>query len=178
MEDGLKKAAREKGIDLPLEVPHILVDVSDKTLSVFAGEILVRRYDIATGSNPRTGVLKKGSGSTPLGEYKVVRKGIRESVFSRGSRFMEINFPAPDDIEKSWEQGYLNRTEYDRYYEALDSGNPIPADLPVSGPLGIQGNHFLFAGSESTDGSVALRNSDVIELFQYIPLGTPVVIRR
>ena len=52
--DGFLTACDEKGITLPLERPHILVDVSDGTLTISDGDRLVRRYDIANRFQQRT----------------------------------------------------------------------------------------------------------------------------
>ncbi len=175
--NGFEKAAREKGIVLPLKDPRIVVDVGGKTMMVYEGETLLRRYDIATGQSRRLGALDKDAASTPVGEYKVVRKAIRESMFLRGSRFLQIDYPSPEDADRAWDLGRLNRGQYDAIYQAHDYGKPPPDDTPIGGNLGIQGNYFTLMGDTFTDGSIALSNGDLVDIFDFIPVGTPVIIR-
>ncbi len=175
--DSFVKACNDQGIGLPLSDPRILIDISDSTLTINDGDKLIRRYDIATGTNRISGILSKEGESTPIGEYKVIRKAIRESVFFQGSRFLQIDFPSEDDIENAWEQGLINSGEYARYYEARDNNRPPPPGLGISRSIGIRGNYFAISGPRSTNGAVAMSNGDINEIFEYIPIGTPVVIR-
>ncbi len=176
--DGFIRACGEKGISLPLQDPNILVDVSDSTLTIKDGEVVIRRYDVSTGSGKFLGALDKDGKATPLGEYRVTRKSVRESVLFHGSRFLQFNFPSEEDIENAWDQGLINRTEYERYYDAVANGSAIPTNLSISRELGIQGNYFAILGAKSTNGGIALSNGDINEIFEHIPVGTPVVIRR
>ncbi|MCA9319673.1 MAG: L,D-transpeptidase [Planctomycetes bacterium] len=171
-----EKACVEKGVRLPLEEPRLEVSVHNKTLSVFDGEVLIRRYDIGTGKGRAMGMLKKGSGSTPEGEYRIVRKAVRERIFSQGSRFMEIDYPNIDDIETAFERGVIDASQFQSAISARRNGDPMPDSLPIGDCLGIQGNHLLFMGANSTNGGVAMKNGDINDLYEYIPVGTPLVI--
>jgi len=160
-----------------LKEPRILVDVSDSTLSIFEGDKLVRRYDIATGDSQFTGALRPSTDSTPTGEYHVIRKAKRENVLFQGSRFLELDFPSDDDIEAAWDQGLIDAVEYERYYDVRRATGRPPTDLAISRSIGIRGNYFAISGAKSTNGSIALSNGDINEIFDHIPLGTPVVIQ-
>ncbi len=175
--DSFLTACEEKSISLPLKEPRIVVDVSDSTLSIYEGEKLVRRYDIATGDSQLVGSLRPNTDSTPVGEYHVIRKAVREDVLFRGSRFLELDFPSDNDIEAAWDQGLINAVEYERYYDVRRSTGKPPTDLAISRPIGIRGNYFAISGAKSTNGSIALSNGDINEIFDHIPLGTPVVIQ-
>ncbi len=172
-----RDACLEKGVRLPLEEPKLVVNVKNKTLSVFDGDVLITRYDIATGKNAVPGLIKKGSDSTPLGEYRIRRKAIRESVFRRGSRFMELDFPTQDDIDDAYERRLVNDNQYEAAMEAIRQDKSLPPEFPLNGPIGIQGNDFVFMGDRFTDGSIAMSNADINDLFEYIPVGTPVIIK-
>ncbi|MCB9832423.1 MAG: L,D-transpeptidase [Planctomycetes bacterium] len=174
--NGFEKACREKGIALPLQDPRLVVDVGGKTLSIYEGETLIRRYDVASGRARRLGALDRDSNSTPVGEYRVVRKAVRESMFSRGSRFLQIDYPNADDADRAWDLGRLDRAQYDAIITAVEAAKPPPENTPIGGNLGIQGNYFSIVGDSFTDGSIALSNGDIVDLFDHIPLGTPVTI--
>lgn len=174
----LSSVAAERGIPLPLQEPRIVVDFSDKTLSVYSGDDVVKRYDVAVGKNHEPGILNRAMNSTPLGRYTIIGKWRRLDTVSHGSRFMEIDFPSPQDVDGAWEQGLIDEIEYERCCEAMNRGEPMPRDLGIGGGIGIQGNFFAFMGHNFTDGSIALSNHDINDLFHYIPVGCPVVIRR
>lgn len=173
----LEISARERGVMLPLKEPRLEVDVSNLTMSLFDGETLVQRFDVAVGENRQLGVLTTGADSTPLGEYRIIRKAVREDILSRGSRFMEIDFPSIVDVEAAYDRGMIDHETYEACYRASAAGEPFPVDLPFGQTIGIQGNHFILNGSRSTDGSIALRNADMNDLYDHIPVGTTVVIK-
>ena len=108
----------------------------------------------------------------------MIRKAKREDMLFKGSRFLQIDFPSDDDIERAWDQGLITSLDYERYYDVRESTGKPPQDLPITRDIGIQGNYFSLMGSKSTNGSIALSNGDINDIFQHIPVGTPVVIRR
>lgn len=175
-QDAIKEAALSKGLSVPLKEPKIMVDISDMTLSLYDGEVLIKRYDAASGHSPRRGVLLRAGGSTPLGEYTVTHKSKDESFLTYGSRFLEIDFPNEDDVEQALDSGEINQEQYDAYYRAKEAGARIPEALYPNGRIGIQGNYYLFSSSKSTEGGIALSNRDLNELYEYVPIGTTVSI--
>lgn len=170
---------RDHGIPLPLENARIVIDVSDRTLTLFAGEVELKRYDVGVGRSQTPGTIWRDSGSTPLGDFTVVAAEKHVDVLTRGSRFLQLSFPREEDVEGAWRLGRLSEDDYDRCIAAIRSGAAFPEGLPIGGRVGIQGNNFVFLGSNVTgDGSVALYNRDVNELYEYVGPGTPVEIRR
>ena len=172
------RSAAVAGVKLPMaaEDVRLVIDVSDRTMSVFSGETVIKRYDVATGPS-RPGMLGR-EGSTPLGDYLVMRKHVRTDVFERGSRFLEIDYPSFTDVELMYESGSLSDDEYERCLDAYESGAPMPRDLPCGAGLGIQGNYFAFRGQSFTDGSIAMGNAEINELFDFVPIGALVSIQR
>ena len=173
--DEIPKIAKERGISCPLNQPWLEVNLQHMTLSLFDGEVLLKRYNIGYGKHA-SGRLHERDGSTPLGEYTVLKKLKREDMISRGSRFMVLDFPSPEDAERAMEVGEISDDEYNRIMRAHRVGELPPADTSLKGPLGIQGNFFPFQDRHFTDGSIALSNGDMNELFEHIPEGTRVVI--
>ncbi len=173
-EDACSKA----GVSLPLAAPRIEVSTVALTLSVYDHDVLIKRYDIGLGKSRQPGVPKRTAKSTPLGEYKVIAKHIRQDPLWRGARFLVIDYPREKDIEVAWEQAILSEEDYDRCHVSLDRDEPLPHDLPIGGGIGIQGNYFVFSSAHFTDGSIGLSNSDIIGLFPHIPVGTPITITR
>lgn len=173
--DDVSGKLKSLGLLSKFDDPRIEVSVNKMVLSLFDGETLVSRYDIGFGSG-RPGRSAVEERSTPYGEYRIVARQKRGAVFSRGSRFLIIDYPSMNDAANALGNGKLSQADYDRIARAHAVGERIPVDTPLKGPIGIHGNFFFFRDRRFTDGSVALSNSDLNELFEYVPVGTPVII--
>ncbi len=174
--DEIPERARAAGIAVPLQDPKIEVDLDRFTLTLLDGDAPVKRYDIGFGKARSVGVLAL-AGCTPVGEYRIIRKAVREDVLNRGSRFLQIDYPNADDVFAGHRAGSIDGATAARFRLAEESGSPPPADTPLRGNLGIQGNFFGLRDRRFTDGSIALSNSDINELFSWVSVGTPVIIR-
>jgi len=174
--DDIEAAAGNEGAGFPLEDPWIEIDLQRMTLELRDGEHMIKRYAIGYGSG-RIGRVVGRRDSTPLGEFKIVEKRQRKDILVRGSRFLVFNFPNPDVAYTAYEADVITEDELDSILQADAEGAVPPMDTALGGPLGIQGNYWFFMGRRFTDGSVALANADVNELYEHVPVGTPVVIR-
>jgi hypothetical protein len=164
------------GLKLPLKDPHIEVSCYRFVLELYDGEILIKRYEAGFGRSPVSGRIGKDMASTPHGEYRIIRKDTRENILTRGSRFLLLDYPNSGDAQRALEANLVTRDEYQRIVNADRNDERPPWDTPLGGPVGIQGNFFFFRERHYTDGSVAISNADLNELFDYVPIGTPVNI--
>ncbi len=143
-------------------------------LEVHQGEEVLLRCDIGYGKGP---IGRSGSeAGTPLGEYRVMARERRTSVFGRGARFLRLDYPSEQDADAALTGGQITPDDWQRIQQAHATGAAPPVDTPLGGPIGIQGNLFAFSGRCFTDGSVALDNGDLVALFDLIPAGTRVLI--
>lgn len=155
---------------------NIRIDITRQVLELFENDRLVRSYAISSARNG-TGQLK-GSYCTPLGRH-IVRAKIgagepENTVFvarrPTGEMFspeLAARFPGRDWILTRilWlsgcEIGHNRLGEVDtmrRYIYIHGSPDSVPMGAPGS------------------IGCIRMRNSDVIDLFDRIPVGTPVEI--
>jgi hypothetical protein len=88
-----------------------------------------------------------------------------------------LDNPNAGDAKRAREAGAITREDYMTIVAADEANQTPPTGTVMGGPLGIQGNFFFFRERHFTDGSVALANSDINELFDYVPVGTPVLIK-
>ncbi len=174
---GIPAQARELNLTYPLAEPHIEIVVGRGALELWDGETLVRRYEAAFGKSPVAGRIGKAYQSTPTGEFKIIEKAMRRGPLDHGSRFMLLDFPNRDNARAARNCGAIDDAAFRRILDAHDLGRAPPADTDLGGALGIQGNYFFFRDRHFTDGSVALSNADVNELYDAVPVGTPVTIR-
>lgn len=165
------------GLRLPLKHPRIEVSCYRFVLELFDGDTFIKRYEAGFGRAPVNGRIGKDAASTPLGEYTIIRKEIRHDMMTRGSRFLQLDYPNAGDARRGIDAGVITREEYMNIVAADESGQNPPMNTSLGGPMGIQGNFFFFRERHFTDGSVALANSDINEIFDLVPVGTPVLIK-
>lgn len=173
--DGLPAAAEAKDVPLPLKEPWLMVRLQRGSMYLMDGDVPVKGYDIGMGEGApgRAGVRGRG---TPLGEFTIANKLKRENIWKRGSRFLPFHYPREEDAVWAFQGGLIESDDYFRILDALRSGEPAPVDTPLGGPIGIQGNYFFFHSRRFTDGSIAMSNADLNELFDYVQPGMRVVI--
>jgi hypothetical protein len=165
------------GLKLPLKDPRIEVSCFRFCLELFDGDTLIKRYEAGFGRSPVSGRIGKDLASTPHGEYRIIKKEIRKDVIAHGSRFLLLDYPNAGDAQRALETGLLSRDDYNNIVAADREDRMPPWDTSLGGPLGIQGNFFFFRERHFTDGSVAIGNADINELFEYVKVGTPVIIK-
>lgn len=155
---------------------HIDIDIGKQTLRLFDGETLLREYAVSTAAN---GVgQQEGSGCTPLGRHRIrARIGTGQpsgAVFVGRRPTGEVWSPqlAAEYPQRDWilsrilwlsgEQPGFNRlgnVDSMRRFIYIHG-------TPDSEPMGIPCSH----------GCVRMRNADVLELFDLVPVGCPVLI--
>jgi L,D-transpeptidase catalytic domain len=150
--------------------PEIYVYKEKRRLYVVQANVLVRDYPVGLGSNPSGDKERDGDGRTPVGDFLICQK----NPANRYSKALGLNYPGKGHAEKALFSGILTQTEFKEILIALER----KATPPWHTKLG--GNMYIHAGGAQrdwTDGSIALYNSDMEELFQIASSGTPVHIR-
>ena len=155
---------------------RIDIDIGKQALRLFDGETLLREYAVSTAAN---GVgQQEGSGCTPLGRHRIrARIGTGQpsgAVFVGRRPTGEVWSPqlAAEYPQRDWilsrilwlsgEQPGFNRlgnVDSMRRFIYIHG-------TPDSEPMGIPCSH----------GCVRMRNADVLELFDLVPAGCPVLI--
>lgn len=173
--DEVGLSARSQGLSLPLEDPWIEVNLGQMVLRLKVGDRVLGSYDVGYGPG-YPGSMFGREPATPLGEYRIVSRHERKQVLDRGSRFLVLNYPNADDIFDAWQAEVIDDEQRDRLLAAYESGLVPPSDTPLGSAIGIQGNYFAFRSRRFTDGSIALANGELNELYRHVKEGTRVVI--
>jgi lipoprotein-anchoring transpeptidase ErfK/SrfK len=156
---------------------HIVVTLKEQKLDVYEGDNLVRTYRVATG---KKGIGEQfGSEKTPRGHHKIRAKighdQAENTVFIGRRPTGEIYHPEMRNQHPS-RDWILTRI---MWLSGLEPGFNRLANVdtmrryiyihgcPDEDEMGIPSSH----------GCVKMRNSDVIELFDLIPVGTEVLIK-
>lgn len=144
----------------------VVVRKEERTLTVYHRTEQLKVYPIVLGIASYGPKVYQGDLRTPEGVYRILSKRPHE----RWSRFMLLSYPNEDD-----------RT---RYAMALSEGRVpiIDGRAPgIGSAVGIHGSDREDSntrGDDWTFGCVSLMNQHVIELYDLIPLGTPVLIEK
>lgn len=176
--DKLSAILKKQGLPAKLSKPLLYVDKSNLTLTLYEGNIPLKTYRVAMGSNYLAGAkLQEGDKKTPEGRYMISEKRIVFPPKSLlGSRWMGVNYPLAKDVERGYEAGILTGEEYEALMEMAKSEEQLPQKTPLGGEIGIHGGHRKDKEATWTLGCIALTNRDVEELYPYIPVGTPIII--
>lgn len=141
----------------PLEGPvdRILVDKSDRRLSLIQDGRVVRVYAVSLGFAPEGDKERQGDGRTPEGTFRIDRRNDR----SRFHLSLGLDYPQPEDRARARAGGYSPG-----------------GDIFIHGqPEGIEGRTRLLG--DWTDGCIAVTNANMDEIWRVVPMGTEIEVR-
>lgn len=142
---------------------YIIINKSKYELYVYDSKGWLATYPVVFGNNDLRDKLFEGDRKTPEGTFTIISKRIHP----KWDRFMMLNYPTQEDYEK--------------FHERKTDGL-VPENAKIGGGIGIHGTwpHEDFQINRYrnwTDGCISMRNEDVEELYNLIPVGTKVIIR-
>jgi murein L,D-transpeptidase YafK len=144
----------------------VVIRKEERTLTVYHRSEPVKVYPIVLGIASYGPKVYQGDLRTPEGVYRISSK----RPHARWSRFMLLSYP--------------NDQDRDRYAMALDEGRVpiIDGHAPgIGGAVGIHGSDREDSNARGDDwtwGCISLLNQHVAELYDTIPIDTPVLILR
>lgn len=142
----------------------VFVNKSKYNVQVFYRKQIIRSYKAVFGPKPLQDKFMEGDRCTPEGWFKITAK----NPASKYHRFLLIDYP--------------NDSTRIRFNKLKESG-VLPATARIGGSVGI---HGIWAGGDDlielgvgwTDGCVALKNSDIEELYSLVGIGSKVFITK
>jgi murein L,D-transpeptidase YafK len=141
----------------PLRASRILVDKSDRTLTVFSAGKILRQYPVSLGLNPKGHKQQEGDKRTPEGIYLIDFKN-PDSAFYRSLR---VSYPNERDKRAAEERG-------------VEPGGLIMIHGTPNGRLIRTSSSY---GYDWTDGCIAVSNTAMDELWRLVEPGTLIEIR-
>ena len=139
----------------PTSVDHILVDKSDRTLTLYSGGTAVKAYDgLQLGGDPTGAKRFEGDQRTPEGRYMIDYRNPRSAYHLS----LHISYPSLADREIA------------AAYGRSAGGEIFIHGQPNALPSGREPGDW-------TDGCIALSNAEIEELWREVPDGTPIDIR-
>jgi len=158
---------------------RILIRKGERKLYLYVWEggkeRLAKTYQIALGNNPTGSKRRQGDGATPEGDYYITHKNARSNFYLS----LGVSYPNIVDADNGLKAGLITKAEHQAIVDAI----LVKAKPPQSTRLG--GDIFIHGGGTGklfglvrdwTLGCVALENDEIKELFERVPVKTPVKI--
>lgn len=149
--------------------PSLVVKKSERKLKVFDGEKLVKTYQIVLGSVPVGDKEIRGDGKTPLGKFYVFTKNNKSKFYLS----LGVSYPSIDDAERGLRENLISQEEHDAILQAISEKKMPPQNTKLGGEIYIHSGGTI---TDWTQGCIALRDEEMKEIFDAIPLGAKIEI--
>ncbi|MES2881537.1 MAG: L,D-transpeptidase [Bacteroidota bacterium] len=148
----------------PFAPVSIVIDKSSYELHVYDAKGWYATYPVVFGNASLADKKMEGDRNTPEGTFKIMNKRVHE----KWDRYMGLDYPTKDCLVK---------------FNDRKRRGEVPANAKPGAGIGIHGvwphEDFVVDRYKNwTNGCIALKNGDVEEIYGYIPIGTPVTIRK
>lgn len=136
---------------------RVLVDKSDEKMYLVEGDEVLAEYSVSFGANPKGHKQQQGDERTPEGNYVLDFKKADSAYY----KAIHISYPNDADKEAAAARG-------------VDPGGDIMIHGQRNwfGWLSVITQRFNW-----TDGCIAVTNSEMDEIWQMVPVNTPIEIR-
>lgn len=148
----------------PQGTVYIIVDKSDYELQIYDEEGWYATYPVVFGNKNLGDKMMEGDRKTPEGSFKIISKKPHE----KWHKMLMLDYPTTD----SWSK-----------FNDRKAKGEIPKSAKIGGGIAIHGtwtndNIVVDAYQNWTNGCVSLKNDDLDEIVEFLPIGTKVTIKR
>lgn len=174
----LADVLQAKGISAPIPNLKIVVQKTAHLLTLYSGDTALKSYDVDLGDNGLGDKLAAGDHKTPEGNFTIVEKSVLTPADKYlGTRWMRLGYPNIEDAQRGLSSGLIDQATYTAIANAVNNGQISPQNTVLGGGVGIHGGNDNNGPGNWTFGCVGLSNADVNEIFNYVSVGTPVLIQ-
>lgn len=149
--------------------PRLVIRKTKRILQVFDEKVLVKTYNVVLGFDPVADKESEGDGRTPEGEFYVFTKNPK----SKFHLSLGLSYPGREDAERGLKSNLITQAEYDEIVSAIAEKRMPLQKTKLGGEIYIHGGG---TDSDWTDGCIALKNEEMTELFNAIPVGAKVTV--
>ncbi|GJG87225.1 hypothetical protein tb265_24060 [Gemmatimonadetes bacterium T265] len=135
----------------------VVVEKALRRLTLYSGGLAVRTFDVALGQNPVGAKERIGDFRTPEGLYAIDGR----NPFSRYHKGLHISYPNAADLARAQTMG------------VTAGGDVMIHGLP-NGEGAMGSDHRAY---DWTNGCVAVTDDEIDEIWNAVPVGTPVRIK-
>ncbi|HVO72729.1 MAG TPA: L,D-transpeptidase [Ignavibacteriaceae bacterium] len=175
----LKEAMLLKGYS-ELVNTNIIIERRNFTLNLYEDTVLIKSYRANFGRNLSEAKSRAGDEATPVGEYRICSIDTAHKYH----KFLRLNYPNISDITEGLRKGIITQNEFDSLkFEYFYEDCP-ELKTALGGNMGIHGigeYNYIFKNLPFiynwTDGSIAVSNEHIDEIYSVVKKGTKVVIK-
>lgn len=154
----------------PANAYRILVKKAERKLYLYNDkQRLLKTYKIALGFNPIGTKQKQGDGATPEGDYYITHKNPNSKFYLS----LGVSYPNRRDAEAGLRRKLISEEQFRAIVNAITAQTKPPQNTKLGGDIFLHGHG---TGSDWTWGCVALEDKDIKELFDLLPVKTPIKI--
>jgi murein L,D-transpeptidase YafK len=159
--------------------PKLVVNKIDYKLHLYADTILVKTYNVVFGGNPKYHKTSNEDRYTPRGNYYICDKKITTGL----GKILLLSYPSISDAKNGLKQNLISNREFSSILNTIEKKSIPPMNTKLGGNIKIHGNgKFDLILSNLpfilnwTNGSIAVNNREIEELYNACPVGTEVII--
>jgi len=174
----LQEAMLEKGISKLNDV-RLVVDRKNYRIELYSEKVLIKTYKAVFGKNSGTLKTSATDNVTPIGEYKICAI----DTVSKYHKYLHLNYPNERDAAEAFKQKYIFEDELNAILLSAKNKECPPKETKLGSDVGIHGigkYNIIFKNLPFTfnwtNGSIAVSNENIDELYSIIKVGTPVKI--
>ncbi|MDP4174323.1 MAG: L,D-transpeptidase [Bacteroidota bacterium] len=175
----LSEAAAQKHLTYLTNI-HIIVEKRKYKLELYSDTTLVKTYKAVFGRSSSTKKSFLNDKRTPVGKYVICDI----DTTSQYRKFLRLNFPNSIDIQEAYKQRLITENEFLSASEALQNNQCPKLGRIKTNDIGIHGIgrlNFIFKNLPFvynwTNGSIAVSNENIDEIYSVIKVGTEVEIK-
>lgn len=142
----------------------VVIDKSDYELMLYENGEWIATYPVVFGNKDQGDKLMEGDRRTPEGQFRITHK----RKHPEWGFFLLLDYPNPESLT--------------RFTDRKKSGQ-IPRNARIGGGIGIHGTrrneeYAVDRFMNWTEGCISVKYSHISELYEMLPIGTPVEIRK
>jgi hypothetical protein len=140
----------------------IVINKPDYVMKVYKSKECIATYPVAFGNKDQGDKMCEGDRKTPDGLFTIIAKRVHD----KWDKYFTLDYPTAENHKK---------------FNLLKSNHLIPDNAAIGGSIGIHGTwpneDFAIDQRQNwTDGCISLKNKNIEELYNFIPVGTKVLI--
>ena len=160
--------------------PKIVIDRYNYTLGIYEDSVLIKNYRVSFGKSVQIAKSRAGDKATPVGIYRICKIYKIHKYY----KYFQINYPNLEDGASALRKGLISQKEFNDikfqyYYEGCTKFHNV-----LGGDIGIHGIgelNYIFKNLPFvynwTNGSIAMSNENIDEIYSIIREGIEVVIK-
>ncbi len=174
----LQESMKIKGIK-KIDNPYLVVDRKNYYVELYSGNTKIKTYRAAFGKNRSSVKTAPDDFVTPVGEFKICEKIDSSEYYKK----LMLNYPTLKDAAEGLKRGIISESEFHKIKSAQENNECPPFDTQLGGNISIHGLgkfNIIFKNLPFvfnwTNGSIAISNEGMDELFSVMKIGDDVKI--